>query len=110
VQPLSGQHSFAGDSGGTVQTKLKMTDYAGMDVKIRFKLGTDTCWVGMSPDDAEMCGLLGVTDVQPALWRIDNVELADPELLPGPHTWRVEARDAAGNSRMSNQTWTFNLS
>jgi hypothetical protein len=50
------------------------------------------------------------TNWRRAMWRIDNVALTSPDLLPGPHTWYVEARDAAGNARVSNQTWTFNLS
>ncbi|MCB0877465.1 MAG: Ig-like domain repeat protein [Thermoleophilia bacterium] len=109
AQPLSGQHSFAGDSGGTVQTKMNMADFAGMNVKIRFKIGTDTCWVGMSAADKSYCDMLGAKNVEPALWRIDNLELANPSLAPGLHNWYVVARDAAGNSRQSTQTWSFNL-
>jgi hypothetical protein len=112
AHPIAKQHAFAGNSGGTVSTRLAMTAFAGKNVLIRFRIGTDSCWAGMPAgatltfcNDAEV----GAPGFHPVQWRIDNVTLANSALLPGAHTWHVEARDAAGNSRFSNQTWTFNL-
>ena len=110
--PIAKQHAFAGDSAGTVSTRLSMADFAGKNVLVRFRVGTDSCYAGMPVGPARtFCNDvdLGAPGFHPVQWRIDNVTLADAALLPGPHTWRVEARDAAGNSRFSNQTWTFNL-
>jgi hypothetical protein len=109
AQPLAKQHSFGGTSPGTVQTRMSLAEFAGMDIRIRFRVGMDTCWAGMGAAGLAACADFGAPGVHPAVWRIDNVELADPALTPGVHTWRVEARDAAGNSRFSNQTWTFDL-
>jgi hypothetical protein len=64
----------------------------------------------MPTQQANMCTTNHETGWGGNVWRIDNVALAAPDLLPGPHTWYVEARDPAGNVRQSNQTWTFNLS
>ena len=52
---------------------------------------------------------MGAPGYFPVQWRIDDLTLANSALLPGPHTWRVQARDAAGNATWSTQTWTFNL-
>ncbi|MCW2929024.1 MAG: Cable pili-associated 22 kDa adhesin protein [Thermoleophilia bacterium] len=110
AQPLWHQNAFSGSSGGTVQTKLRMAAFAGKNVKLRFRIGMDGCYAGMPTTRATQCSQQGITNPKTAKWRIDNISLADPALLPGPHTWYVQARDAAGNSRTSNQTWTFNLS
>ncbi|MCW2921693.1 MAG: hypothetical protein JWL76_1567 [Thermoleophilia bacterium] len=115
--PIYKQNAFSGDSAGIVQTKLKMATFAGMDVRIRFRIGTDGCFKGMAtavmpyPDYAVYCddASTGAPGYFPAQWRIDNITLANSSLLPGVHNWYVEARDAAGNVRQSNQTWSFNL-
>jgi hypothetical protein len=56
------------------------------------------------------CNTNGAGNIMRNVWRIDDVTLADPALTPGPHTWTVQARDAAGNIRPANQTWSFTLS
>jgi hypothetical protein len=110
--PLAYQNGFSGDSQGVVQTKLDLTGtaFAGKDILVRFKVGTDSCYSGMPAAQGTYCTSQGAGGWHRAVWRIDNVALTSPDLLPGPHTWYVEARDAAGNSTNSNQTWTFNLS
>jgi hypothetical protein len=110
VQPIWHQGAFSGDPGGVIQTKLALSQFAGMDIQVRFRLGTDSCYTGMPTQQANMCTTNHETGWGGNVWRIDNVALAAPDLLPGPHTWYVEARDPAGNVRQSNQTWTFNLS
>jgi hypothetical protein len=107
--PLHGEAAFSGTSAATVQSRLSLADFAGKNVKVRFRIGTDGCYTGITGSAKTMCDLQGATNVHPSIWRIDDVELADPTLLPGPHTWYVVARDAAGNSRNSSQTWTFDL-
>lgn len=109
--PISGQHSFAGDSGGMVQTRMTLAAFAGKDVRVRFRVGMDACFTGITGSAKAWCDdpEFGAPGYHPAQWRIDNVTLADPALLPGLHTWRVQARDAAGNFRWSTQTWTFDL-
>lgn len=111
AMPLSGQHAFAGDSGGTVQTSMNLGDFAGMNVKVRFIVGTDSCYTGITGPYQTWCTdpQVGAPGYHPVQWRIDNIQLVQDGLAPGNHTWYVEARDAAGNTRQSNQTWTFNL-
>jgi len=105
--PLAYRNVFAGDPGGVVQTKVQLSGavFAGKNIRFRFRLGTDSCYSGMPANRIPYCP----NGIKRAVWRIDNVTLANPSLLPGPHLWYVEARDAAGNVRPSNQTWTFNL-
>ncbi|MCW2922687.1 MAG: Transrane protein, partial [Thermoleophilia bacterium] len=110
AQPLWHQHAFSGTSPGMVQTKIHLTKFAGKNIQFRFRLGTDSCYSGMPTTQANYCTTNGAGNWGRAVWRIDNVTLAEPQMLPGPHTWYVEARDPAGNSRPSNQTWSFNLS
>lgn len=40
--PLAGRDAFAGNSGGYVRTDVDLSDYAGENVLIRFRLGTDS--------------------------------------------------------------------
>jgi hypothetical protein len=109
--PMAYQNGFSGDSQGVVQTKMKLRGvFAGKNVRIRFRMGTDSCYSGMPVAQGDQCTQAGAGGWHRAVWRIDNVALTSPDLLPGPHLWYVEARDAAGNARNSIQTWTFNLS
>ncbi|GAB4409336.1 MAG: hypothetical protein OHK0039_12930 [Bacteroidia bacterium] len=39
--PLSGRMSFAGNSGGFVRTEVDLSDFAGQQVRLRFRFATD---------------------------------------------------------------------
>ncbi len=111
---LPRRNAFAGDSGGVVLTKLRMADFAGSTVQLRFVLATDACHRGtpaMPPDRKAYCDdpELGAPGYFPIQWRVDNLTLAQSSLLPGLHTWFVRAVDPSGNMRQSNQTWQFDL-
>jgi len=77
----------------------------GKNIKVRFRMGTDSCYSGMPSNMAIYCP----TGIKRTLWWIDNVTLANSSLLPGIHSWNVQAVDTSGNVRTSNQTWTFDL-
>lgn len=40
--PIGGRQAFSGSSGGYVETKINLASYAGQNVRIRFRLGTDS--------------------------------------------------------------------
>ena len=93
---------FSGNSGGMKQTRVRLDAFAGKNIRVRFKLGGDACYTGRAGCAARA--------PRPAIWHIDQLTLANKSLLPGLHTWNIVAVDPAGNTRASNQTWTFNLS
>ena len=104
--PLAYHNVFSGDSGGLVQTRVRLSQFAGKDVMIRFVVGTDACYSGITGSQLTSCNLVHDTPSR-ALWSIDDVSLADPDLPSGTHNWYVEAVDPAGNVRQSTQTWSF---
>lgn len=103
---LAYQATFSGNPGAVVQTKVHLSTFAGKNVRFRFKLGGDSCYVGQPVARDKYCP----TPLKKSVWQIDNLTLANPALLPGAHTWKVQAVDPAGNLTNSSQTWTFNLS
>ncbi len=107
--PLAAEAAFSGNSNGIVQSRMSLADFAGKTIKVRFKIGMDGCYTGITGSAKTICDVQGATNVYPAQWRIDDLQLANPALLPGSHTWNIVALDAAGNARTSNQTWTFVL-
>ncbi|MCW2973656.1 MAG: Fibronectin type domain protein, partial [Thermoleophilia bacterium] len=112
--PLAYRHVFSGATSGMVQSTLHLTRFAGQTIKVRFVMGVDSCYVGMSADMLEYCpertaGAAAGTAVTKAAWHIDDLTLASPTLAPGPHNWYVVAADPSGNIRQSTQTWSFTL-
>ncbi|MBC7459893.1 MAG: Ig-like domain repeat protein [Thermoleophilia bacterium] len=102
---LAYQATFSGNPGAVVQTKVHLSTFAGKNVRFRFKLGGDSCYVGQPTIRDSYCP----SPLKRSVWQIDNLTLANPALLPGAHTWKVQAVDPSGNLTNSNQTWTFNL-
>ena len=61
--PLSGRSAFTGKSGGYVNTLVDLGDYAGQEVLIRFRFGTDSIIAGEGwyLDDISVSGEADVT-------------------------------------------------
>jgi hypothetical protein len=105
---LGHEDVFAGTQTGMTQSTMHMSQWAGKLVQVRFRLGMDTCYTGMPAAQANVCN----TNHDPAYkasWDFDNIELTDPVLALGPHTWYVQAFDPAGNMTQSAETWGFTL-
>jgi len=59
LDPLAGRNAFSGYSGGYVETVVDLGSYAGRNVRLRFRLGTDS-------SNAEI-----------ESWRVDDVQIID---------------------------------
>ena len=87
--PLAGRAAFAGNSGGYVRTDADLTPYAGQNVLIRFRLGTDSSvgHVGWYIDEV---AILELVNVQGTAWAVaaegDSAyaETPAPGVLVGP--------------------------
>ncbi|MCW2950767.1 MAG: Large repetitive protein, partial [Thermoleophilia bacterium] len=102
---LAYQATFSGNPGAVVQTKVHLSEFAGKNVRVRFRLGGDSCYVGQPAARNPYCP----SPLKRSVWQIDNITLANASLLPGIHSWQIQAIDPSGNLTTSNQTWTFNL-
>ncbi len=64
ASPISGQRAFTGKSAGYIETIVDLTNYLGMDVQVRFRLGCDG-FVGADGwyiDDVKFLDLVAITN------------------------------------------------
>jgi hypothetical protein len=103
--PLQYQEVFAGNSNGFVQSRVRLSLFAGRTIQVRFVHGWDACTTTTAPSLGALCP----PGVKPSKWLIDDVQITDPALASGPHSWYVTAIDgsANANARQSTQTWNF---
>ncbi|MFP6630912.1 MAG: Ig-like domain-containing protein, partial [Myxococcota bacterium] len=66
--PLANRNAFEGTSGGYLQTVADLSSLSGQDVRIRFRMGTDTSvsGTGWYVDDVEIGSIVEITSVATA--------------------------------------------
>lgn len=72
-QPLNGRSAFTGSSGGYIETRVDLSSFAGQNIWVRFRFGTDN--------------IIGATG-----WFIDDVKIIDEQVLTNQAC--VAAKDA----------------